>query len=205
MLQVKNFIFGNPFLAAAIVACFLLVFYLVRDIPVNHPPGMVAPEEPVQVSLPGNTSFIHEGFMVTPLAEFDIEARVLGKKRYRFDRSAPISPVDLALGWGPMSDTSIIDRFTFRQSRRWVYYRYRSAPLSAHDINRHMANMHMIPADRRIARQLKSVRKGEVVHITGKLVLVEGKNGFRWRSSLSRTDTGDGACEIIFVEHIEKR
>jgi hypothetical protein len=205
MQQVKNFIYRNPLILAAAAVCLLLVFYLFRDMPVSQPPGVLVPDEPVQVMLPGNTSFIHEGFFVTPLADFEIEARVLGKRRYRFDRSAPISPIDLALGWGRMSDTAIIDRFSFRQSRRWVYYRYKPVPLSQSEINRSMANMHMIPANSRIKRQLKSVRKGEIVAITGKLVLVEGKNGFRWRSSLSRTDTGDGACEIIFVEHIEKR
>jgi len=205
MQQVKHFIFRNPLIVAAAAFCLLLVFYLIRDIPVSHPPGVLVPDEPVQVMLPGNTSFIHEGFFVTPLADFEIEARVLSKRRYRFDRSAPISPIDLALGWGRMSDTSIIERFSFRQSRRWVHYRYKPVPMSQAEINRSMANMHMIPANSRIERQLKSVRKGEIVAITGKLVLVEGKNGFRWRSSLSRTDTGDGACEIIFVEHIEKR
>ena len=32
-------------------------------------------------------------------------ARVLGTERYRFDRASELSLVDLALGWGPMSDT----------------------------------------------------------------------------------------------------
>ncbi|MCA1801010.1 MAG: hypothetical protein LC662_00955 [Rhodothermaceae bacterium] len=205
MLQVKNFIYSNPLIVAAAAACLFLIVYLVRDIPVSHPPGVLVGEEPAQVMLPGNTSFIHEGFFVTPLAEFEIEARVLGKRRYRFDRSASISPIDLALGWGRMSDSSVIERFSFRQGRRWVHYRYKPVPLSQAEINRSMANMHMVPANSRIERQLKSLRRGEIVAITGKLVLVEGKNGFRWRSSLSRTDTGDGACEIIFVEYIETR
>lgn len=205
MLQVKNFISRNPFIVIAAAACLFLGFYLISDMPVSQPPGVLVPEEPVQVMLPGNTSFIHEGYFVTPLADFNIEARVLGKRRYRFDRSAPISPIDLALGWGRMSDTSVIERFSFRQGRRWVHYRYKPVPLSQAEINSSMSNMHMVPANSRIERQLKSVRKGEIVKISGKLVLVEGKNGFRWRSSLSRTDTGDGACEIIFVEHIEKR
>lgn len=183
----------------------MLGYMYISDRPVSQPPGILVAEEPHQVNLPGNTSFLHEGYWITPLAEFELDARVLSKKRYRFDRTSGVSPVDLALGWGPMSDSSILGHFSFQQRRRWVYYRHRGAPVSATEINRNMSNMHMIPANNQVARKLKSVRKGEVVSITGKLVYVEGKNGLKWRSSMSRTDTGDGACEIVFVEHIEKR
>ena len=37
------------------------------------------------------------------------------------------------------------------------------------------------------------------------LVDVEMPNGALWRTSLSRTDTGAGACETVYVERIEIR
>lgn len=203
--QVKQYIIRNPFIIGIGIVCLILGYFYISDMPVSQPPGILVEVAPVQVNLPGNTAFLHEGYWLTPLAEFNIDARVLGKKRYRFDRTAGISPIDLALGWGPMSDTSVLDNFSFQQRRRWVFYRYKRAPLSASEINLHMSNMHMIPANSKIARQLKNVREGEIVSITGKLVFVEGSNGLKWRSSMSRTDTGDGACEIIFVEQIEIR
>lgn len=69
-------------------------------------------------------------------------------------------------------------------------------------IETHTANMHMIPANDEIARQLKSIRAGNMVHLKGFLVEVTGKDGFRWKSSLTRTDTGGGACELILVESL---
>ena len=62
--------------------------------------------------------------------------------------------------------------------------------------------MPMIPANGEIARQLKSIRAGNMVHLKGFLVEVTGKDGFRWKSSLSRADTGGGACELIWVESL---
>jgi hypothetical protein len=62
--------------------------------------------------------------------------------------------------------------------------------------------MHMIPARKSIERQLKDLRPGNIVVLEGYLVDVDHPSGWRWRTSLSRTDTGNGACEIVYVESI---
>jgi len=36
----------------------------------------------------------------------------------------------------------------------------------------------------------------------GDLVDVDGSDGFAWRTSLTRTDTGLGACETLYVRAI---
>jgi hypothetical protein len=75
-------------------------------------------------------------------------------------------------------------------------------PVSRRMIETHSANMHMIPADAEIERQLKSIRAGNMVHLKGFLVEVTTKDGWRWKSSLTRDDTGGGACELILVESL---
>ena len=35
------------------------------------------------------------------------------------------------------------------------------------------------------------------------LVAAQGDDGWQWRSSLSREDSGDGACELIYVCELE--
>ena len=62
--------------------------------------------------------------------------------------------------------------------------------------------MHMIPARKGIERKLKKVREGDIVLIQGYLVDVDHISGWHWRSSMSRTDTGNGACELVFVESL---
>ena len=70
--------------------------------------GQVAPREPLQVELqdpmPMNPRS-HEGYEILPLATYDIEARVLSVETYSWDQGAELAPIDLALGWGPMSDS----------------------------------------------------------------------------------------------------
>ncbi len=63
--------------------------------------------------------------------------------------------------------------------------------------------MHLIPADDYVARQIKKVRRGSIVQFTGYLVEVKGDDGWRWSSSLSREDSGDKACELVYVKDFE--
>jgi hypothetical protein len=66
-----------------------------------------------------------------------------------------------------------------------------------------MAQMHVIPADKDVESRLKKLRPGQIVTAKGYLVDVRGPAGFAWNTSLSRTDTGDGACEIFWVEALD--
>jgi hypothetical protein len=60
--------------------------------------------------------------------------------------------------------------------------------------------MHLIPADDEIDDLIKSVRPGNIIMLKGYLVAVTSEDGWRWKSSLSRKDSGAGACEVIWVE-----
>ena len=48
--------------------------------------------------------------------------------------------------------------------------------------------------------QLLSVRPGQILELHGQLIRADGSDGWHWVSSLSRTDTGDGSCEVVWVE-----
>ena len=70
------------------------------------------------------------------------------------------------------------------------------------EIISHSANMHMIPADEATAKTLNDVRPGEVITLGGYLVEVTKPKGWIWRTSTTRTDTGSGACEVVWVERL---
>ena len=117
-----------------------------------------------------------------------------------------IAPVDLGVGWGPMSDTRVIDQLEFSQMGRFLYWRPRNSdafPVPRDMLVTHAAQMHLVPASDALERRLKKLRPGQLVTISGYLVDVRDANGFRWNTSMTRTDTGDGACEIVWVESLE--
>jgi hypothetical protein len=170
--------------------------------PVSQPPGILAPLDPFQTVPEPQAAWTYREHRITPLARFELRARVLGTERYRFDRAAQLSPVDFALGWGPMSDSRVLQAFTIRQQDRWYFWSSGAMPIPADQVISHSANMHLIPATEAVRRQLLAVRTGEVVELRGALVQADGMDGWHWVSSLTRTDTGDGSCEVVWVEAV---
>lgn len=167
-----------------------------------HGPGVTAPQEPIQHKSGETQQFEVNGYRIQPLESFNIMARVLSTEHYRFDRGAEISPIDLALGWGPMSDESVLSNIRIKQSNRWYRWQTDDFPIPRREIETNSANMHMIPANEEIEEKLKAIEEGQIVRINGYLVNVEAEDGWRWRSSLTREDTGAGACELVWVESI---
>jgi hypothetical protein len=173
------------------------------DRPVHQAPGVLAKAEPVQTSVDHAAPLEKNGFAIKPLARYDITARVLSKESYRWDAGAKLVPVDLTMGWGPMSDSAVLSRIDITQGSRWYNSHIPNVsefPVSMDEINRHVANMHLIAANNTIAKQIRNVRPGKIVNMRGYLVEVSGKDGFTWRSSLNREDSGGGACELMWVE-----
>lgn len=142
------------------------------------------------------------GYTIQPVASFQATARVLSTEHYRRGREAELSPVDLALGWGPMADDAVVDALDIRQSGRFFFWRAESFPIPRRDIETHSANMHMIPASQEIDHRLRAVRAGDQIRLRGYLVRVEASDGWQWRSSLTRDDTGAGACELVLLESL---
>lgn len=171
------------------------------------PPGVASGAAPLQSESPRGMAPIRlQAATLTPLAGFSIEARVLSREDYSTGREAEFSPTDLALGWQRMRDDDVLSKLSISQSSRWYRYRWTgSPPLPPAEIARSSANMHMIPSDRRVAAALRKVRRGDDVRIDGWLVQVDAPDGWRWRSSTTRTDSGRGACELVYVCDIAVR
>lgn len=166
----------------------------------RHAPGVLAAGAPEQRLLPPRPLGKVRGFALTALAEYALQARVLHTKRY-WDDGARLVPYDVALGWGPMSDQAVLDGLEIDQGHRFFFYEWRQAPpIPEKEIASHAANNHLIAANDDVAKTIRQLRAGQVVKLRGYLVQATKPDGFSWMTSLSRTDTGGGACELFYVE-----
>jgi hypothetical protein len=103
-----------------------------------------------------------------------------------------------------MSDQAVLDHLNISQGNRFYFYEWRNTPpIPEKEIIDHSSNNHLIAADSSIARVISDLYPGEIVTLKGYLVNISKPNGFHWNTSLSRTDTGNGACEVFYVEGIE--
>ena len=189
------------FILSVVALCVLYISD--RDsTPIEYSPGILVDEQPLQLNQQPS-GFMFDDYLITRKARFEIRARVLSAEPYYMNRTADLSPIDLALGWGVMSDQTVLDKIDISQSGRWYRTRYElPPPVPEQLIVSSSSNMHIIPARKDIGRALKKLRVGDIVTLNGFLVDVDHDSGFMWRTSMSRTDSGDGACEIVFVESL---
>jgi hypothetical protein len=194
--------------AAILIACAaILLLAVLWDGPEpRFPPGVLVPYEPDQDPVSPPRQWQYKDFQVTALATFRVRARVLLTAHYWWGDGAAVSPVDLALGWRLMSNQEILDGLRLYSLRRAYAWAPRDGrlPASEGDIISHSANMHMVPSTDELAGRLRAIDRGDLVDIRGYLVEIKLANGGIWRSSLSRTDTGNGACELVWVEELSK-
>jgi hypothetical protein len=177
------------------------VWQIVSSRPVHRDPGEIAAEDPLQTDLEAPQTVTRGDFQVIGQAGFSAEVRVLGRERYRLGALADVSPLDIAVGWGPMSDSAVLADIDISQSGRFYFWRYEDEPpIATSAIEQHSANWHLVPANDVIWRKLNRLRVGDVVRLEGMLVNLQNPDGGTMATSLRRDDTGAGACEIIYVE-----
>ena len=180
----------------------LAVWQIVSSRPVHREPGVIAADDPLQSDLEEPWTLAREDFEVVGQARFSAEVRVLARERYRLGALADVSPLDIAVGWGPMSDSAVLADLEVWQSGRFYFWQYEEEPpIPRRDIETHSANWHLVPADSSVWSKLRGLRVGDVVKLDGKLVNLENPDVGSRKTSLTREDTGAGACEIIYVEY----
>lgn len=191
-------------LIVAIMLCIAGIIGMLSSRPIKREPGVLAPAEPLQQQT-HEQPFAFKHYEISPQATYDIEARVLSVEDYIVDAGASLAPVDFAVGWGPMSDSAVLNHFKVDQGARFFTIYPDDQAIDLTTALQHSANMHLIPADATVKRQLKRIKAGNIVDLHGWLVNVSRSDGFTWHSSLTRNDTGNGACELMYVEAMEYR
>lgn len=135
-------------------------------------------------------------------AKYTIAGQLVSKKRYYRSLIDELSPYDFALTWGDLPKH--LDQIKFKQTSRFCLFQLKkNATIPVAYVQDHMSNNHLIPATKNIRKAMRKAKKGDLILIEGHLVDVQaskkGRTYSSWNSSVSRDDTGNGACEIIYV------
>ena len=174
------------------------VAVVVAEDPVQAP---AADLQPLRLTLDGTE------YVLTPRARYVLRGVVVGCERYRVGWQAALAPYDVAMVWGPLARDGLFRRVSWWQENRWYFWRYRGD--FGHDnefVYRHSANTHLIPASERVAQAIRALEFGASAELAGILVDVGGqRDGSRywWNTSLSRGDTGDGSCEVLYLARVK--
>jgi len=166
--------------------------------------GLSSPNKPpIQITIsPRGKKLPWLSYTMNPKAAYAVDARVLSVKKYLWwqDKTATISPIDIALGWGKMSEDRLLGKVEITQSNRYYHYWYQSG-IDPSAIAPNSSNHHLIPASPAVWEVLRTLKKGDRVKLCGWLVdVTRPRTPGQWVTSMSREDQGAGACEIVLVE-----
>lgn len=145
-------------------------------------------------------------------AEYTIYGRVIGTySPLPTNVRDAVSPMDIALSWGFLAqdtyDNAMI--FTSLPSRFLRFETYHMSVFNGvggmREVGNHLSNNHVIPKDSTIKTLLKKVQVDDFIKLEGYLVTVqvEGDRYPVLQSSAVRTDSGAGACEVMYVTDIK--
>lgn len=111
---------------------------------------------------------------------------------------------DLCVIWGSNVSGGVYQDMEF-ENDSWTCWAYwPDAETGARFNMTQLSNNHLLVDNAFIKRSLMSAEAGDQIHIRGQLASYENPaNGFQRGTSTRRDDTGNGACETLYVEDFE--
>ncbi|VTU26314.1 hypothetical protein RA8CHR_03316 [Variovorax sp. RA8] len=171
--------------------------------------------DPVQTAAAQPAFATHVGgvdYRIAPAADYDIAGLVVS----RHDAEAwwdwihaasndHLNVVDLCLIWGANAADGAYEKMSFSSGQFVCYVSSKDASVWRPEYLRSLSNNHLLTDSAAVARRLRGLRVGDQVRLRGQLASYSHDAGFAFTrgTSLTREDTGNGACETLFVRDLE--
>lgn len=183
-------------------------------------PGAKAP---IQADIPAGsaeaapimTSYDGTNFRLHPKAKYTLEGLIVSQHRSDsvWDHVHTLwgdllNSRDLCTVWGQTLASGIFRDVDFWSGQWTCYYRYWDEITAGGFKPHEVSNTHVLASDPVIRKAIDELEIGDEYRMRGLLVDYEivgdaKRAGFRRNTSLIRTDTDNGACEILLVQSVE--
>lgn len=166
---------------------------------------------PVQISLTDSQrkefsfEYLEREIKVKPVAGYELWGLVVSRKDIfsfleGYQEEYAINTRDVCVIWGRNLDADY-QKIKFSSGSFFCYFRNTLGTGFEED---DLSNNHLITDNPDIRRLINNVNVGDQIYIKGFLANYIEDDWQSWRnSSVTRTDTGNGACETIFVEEFK--
>jgi hypothetical protein len=166
-----------------------------------------APQQEASDRAPFTTTIKGYTYTLTPRATYDIAGLVVSQHRgdalfNLYHQADPGNIRDVCVVWGESIANGSYRKVEFWSGEFTCSFAW-SAAVTPPFKPETASNNHLIPADAAIARRIGAIQVGDQIRMTGLLVdyqvSKDGRRLFARQTSLTRGDTGNGACEILYV------
>lgn len=190
-------------------AVLLVSFWQRNTLPANLAIAPAVLQEPRQVASnkPAfETNFNDVNYTVEPAYSYELNGVVVsyrhhdGKSRMHQFANDHLNMLDVCVVWGDNAGHPALQEFDFWNGIFTCVYKTRDQE-AWEAFNQHqLSNNHLISADPYIRSRAQEISIGDQIRVRGYLSSYSSEGGGIRGTSTTRTDTGDGACETIYVE-----
>lgn len=190
----------------------LLSFWNRNDLPGDIRYDTNTLNEPVQSPTrkqPFNAVYEGVEYKVEPEYEYELYGMIVsyrhhdGDSRMHFQANDHLNMLDVCVIWGDNTENQHLGKIDFWNGIFTCVVQTRDQEAwDAFDMYQ-LSNNHLISADDYIRSQVRDIKVGDQIHVTGYLASYSSEGGGKRGTSTTRLDTGDGACETLFVERFE--
>jgi hypothetical protein len=171
-----------------------------------EPAQVLTQQPPIETTVGGIT------YKIQPLYTYDLYGMVVSKHdpgtwwdyihRQWNDK---LNVADLCVVWGNNVRSGAYSDISFSSGQFTCNFSTSSSKAFAAFDQTAISNNHLITDDSRLARKVREVRIGDQVHFRGYLAEYSHNHEFAFKrgTSVVRTDTGNGACETVYLEDFE--
>ena len=188
----------------------LVSFWNRNDLPGNIDYVPALDNEPMQTRTqerPFELVYNDVRYRVEPQYDYDITGMVVSYRHHHEDNSRMhrlandhLNMLDVCVVWGDNPRNERLDRISFWNGLFTCNVKTRDQEAwDAFDMNQ-LSNNHLLTEDEFIRRQVKKIRVGDQIRVRGYLASYASGGGSVRGTSTTRTDTGNGACETIYVK-----
>lgn len=201
---------ANTILILASFAVLVVSFWNRNNLPgqIDYVAGIA--DEPLQTPTdeePFDVHFNDVDYHVEPEFAYDLTGMVVSYRHHDYKSGIHmrandhLNMVDLCVVWGDNTVGENLYEFDFSNGIFTCFFNTRDQQAWEAFNGDQLSNNHLLSDDTFIRDQVKKVRIGDQVRFRGYLASYSNDTAGKRGTSTTRTDTGDGACETVYVEH----
>jgi hypothetical protein len=201
----------NKWLLIASSLLVLVAFWNRNDLPagiafrteLETPPRQTATAKP-----PFSVDYAGVTYEVRPQFAYDLYGMIVsyrlhdGESLMHRRANDHLNVADLCVVWSDTAFSPTLRRIRFWNGIFTCNFSTRDSEAWAKLKPNQVSNNHLITADDSLRERVARVRIGDQIHVRG-LLAAYGSGSAKRGTSTTRDDTGDGACETIFVEQFD--
>lgn len=192
---------------------FLISFWQRNDFSEHRPPvNSALLQEPIQTQTDKAPFAVTMGdirYQIQPLYEYDLYGLIVSYRHHDGDYGLHklwndhLNVADVCVVWQQNVTDAHLHHLDFWNGQFTCNVKTSNqAAWDSFHMNQ-LSNNHLLSADKPVRDQLNDLRIGDQIHIKGWLASYSNDQGGTRGSSTTRDDTGNGACETIFVQSVD--